>query len=124
MVAWSDVARRHALYAASVVCLLLFSDNWLACTLLMSIIAQGLRWHANASLLFMAATALAFTLVEVLLLSTPSRTMRYDYAIPELGVPLWVLPWWAVRAQWVLDIYCACGIMHKTNLDRDGSSAV
>jgi len=124
MVAWGDVARRHPLYAASVVCLLLFSDNWLVCTLLMCVMAQALRWHSKSSLLFMTATALVFTLMEVVLLSTSSRTMRYDYAIPELGVPLWLLPWWAVRAHWVLDIYCAIGILRKKNADREGSSAV
>jgi hypothetical protein len=124
MVARGDVARRHLLYAVSVVCLLLFSDNWLVCTLLMCAIAQALRWHSKSSLLFMTVAALAFPLVEVVLVSTTSRTMRYDYAIPELGIPLWLLPWWAVRAHWVLDIYCACGILHKKNADRDGSSAV
>jgi len=124
MVALNDVVRRHGIYAVSVACLVAFSNNWPLCTLGLSAATYGLSRHSRTSLLFPVGAGLLFTVLEILLVSTPTRTTRYDYAIPQLGVPLWLLPWWAVRSHWVLDIYCVCGIWSKRYADKEGGSAV
>ena len=124
MVALNDVVRRHPLYAVSVLTLLLFSNNWVACTLSLCAVTYVLKWHSGTPWLFLFSCGVAFTAVEIVLVSTTARTMRYDYAIPELGVPLWLLPWWSVRSHWVLDLYCACGILQKKNGEKEGGSIV
>jgi hypothetical protein len=124
MVALNDVVRRHPLYAVSVLTLLLFSNNWMACTLSLCVVTYVLKWHSGTPWLFLLSCGVAFTAVEIVLVSTTARTMRYDYAIPELGVPLWLLPWWSVRSHWVLDLYRACGILQKRNGEKEGGSIV
>lgn len=124
MVALNDVVRRHPLYAVSLLILILFSNNWVACTLSLSAVTYVLKWHSGTPWLFLVSCGVAFTTAEIVLVSTTSRTMRYDYAISELGVPLWLLPWWSVRSHWVLDLYCACEILQKKNGEKEDGSTV
>lgn len=124
MVVLNDVVRRHPLYATSVLILVMFSNNWALCTASLSVVAYALKWHSGTPWLFLALCGVAFTAVEIVLVSTTTRTMRYDYAIPELGVPLWLLPWWSVRVHWVLDLYCVCGILQKNHEEKEAGSVV
>lgn len=124
MVGLKEVARRHAMYLVSVASVMMFSDNWAVCTPVLSMVVYVLRWHSGTSLMFMSTVAMVFTLMEMLMISLQVKTMRYDYAIPEIGIPLWLVPFWAVRAHWVLDLYCVCGIVEKTRIRKDESSAV
>lgn len=124
MVALNDVVRRHPLYAVSILTLLMFSNDWVVCTLSLSVVTYILKWHSGTPWLFLASCSVAFTALEIVLVSTTARTIRYDYAIPRLRVPLWLLPWWSVRSHWVLDLYCACGIYHKKNDEKESKSIV
>ena len=124
MVGLEDVARRHAFYLVSMFSVMVFSDNWPPCFALLSACVYGLRWHSGTSLSFMISVSVVFTIAEIVMLSLPVRTMRYDYAVPQLGIPLWILPWWAVRAHWVLDLYCVCGILKKKGVEKDHGDVV
>ena len=124
MVGLTEITHRHALYAIAVLCIMTFSTNWSACFLLLCITSYAIHLHSGTSLAFMASAALVFAIVEVAMIKLGVRTARYDYAVPELGIPLWLLPWWAVRAHWVLDVYCVCGILQKKSMDKEPSSMV
>lgn len=124
MVGLEDVARRHAFYLVSMLSVIVFSDNWPPCFALLASCVYGLHWHSGTPFLFMISMSLVFTLAEIVMLSLSVRTMRYDYAIPQIGIPLWIIPWWAVRAHWVLDIYSVCGILKKKSIEKDQDDLV
>ena len=67
---------------------MVFSDNWPPCFALLAACVYGLHWHSGTPFLLMISVSLVFTIAEIVMLSMPVRTMRYDYAIPQIGVPL------------------------------------
>lgn len=124
MFSFNDVVHRHPVYFVSVLTVMLCSGHWAVCAVCLSAAVGVLKWHSGAPWQFLVAAGTVFTIVEVLLVSSPARTMNYDYAVPALGVPLWLVPWWALRAHWALDLYRVCGGLVLDSGEKDGSSVV
>jgi len=124
MVGLREVARRHLFYVAAVSVVIMFSDNWAVCAPLLCVMSYALHYHSTHSLVFMMFVGVAFSMIEVVMIGLQVRTTRYEYAIPQLGIPLWLVPWWSVRAHWILDIYCVCGILQKRGLEKDEGCVV
>ena len=124
MAVLKDVARRHAFYLMSMFSVMILSDNWILCFSFLAACVYGLHWHSGTPFLFTTLVSLVFTISEIVMLSLSVKTMRYDYAIPRIGIPLWILPWWAVRAQWVLDIYCVCVVINDKEIEKDRNDIV
>lgn len=124
MVGLRDVVRRHVYYLLSVVAVLALSSNWTACFAALSILAYGLHRDSAHSITFMVIVGVILSALEVLMIAMQARTTRYDYALPELGIPLWLVPWWSVRAHWILDVYCVCGILQKKNHEKEDGCVV
>lgn len=124
MVGYNELVQRTALYLAATLGLCLLSHNAVACFALLTACACALAWHAKEDILFMLASAAFFTLVEISVYFGSSGAVIYDSSPPALGVHLWVVPWWAVRARWVLDLYCFAGLASKPKEDKDPSASV
>lgn len=119
MVAYNELFQRTAVYLAATLGLCLLSHNTVACSGLLTACACALAWHARGDSVFMLVSAAFFTLVEVGVYFGSDHAVVYDSAPPALGVPLWVAPWWAVRARWVLDLYCFAGLASKPREEKD-----
>jgi hypothetical protein len=124
MVAYHELLQRAAVYAAATLGLCLLSHNAIACSLLLTGCACALAWHAQKDNAFMLVAAIFFTFVEVCVFLGSDRAVVYDAAAPVVGVPLWVAPWWAVRARWMMDLYCFTSLVTKPIEDKDPSASV
>jgi len=124
MVVFNEVARRHILYTFSVISVVMFSNEWTVCCPLLCILSFALKKHSGTKFIFLFSAAFFFTTMEVFMLKFGVRTMRYDYAMKNIGIPLWLLPWWVVRVHWVLDIYCLFGILQKIGVEKGPESVV
>ena len=124
MVVLREVVNRHVAYVLACVCVAVLGEMPFLCTALLSAITSGLRWHTQNTALFYVLSAFLFAAVEVVIMAVAAKPWHYDYPMSAFGIPLWVLPFWSVRAQWSMDVFCVSGVLVKYRSDKDVHSAV
>lgn len=124
MVVLREVLNRHLAYVLACMCVAALGEMPLLCTALLSAIVGGLRWHAQNSIIFYLLAAFLFATVEAVTMSVAVKSWRYDYPMPAFGIPLWVLPFWSVRAQWSMDVFCMASVLVKHRSDKGVHSVV
>lgn len=96
-----SIAKRHAVYVSACIGVSLLAHNALACACFLLACAAALCWHSAAETTFTLAAACTLTVAEGLL-SIGAAHATYPLT---RGFPVWLFPWSAVRARWVLDLY-------------------
>ena len=124
MVVLRDVLNRHLMYVLACVCVAVLGEMPFLCTALLSAIAGGLRWHTQSTAIFYVLSAFLFTAAELVTMAVAVKPWHYASPVPAFGIPLWVLPFWSVRAQWSVDVFCVAGVLVKYRSDKDAHSAV
>ena len=111
----AHVAQRHAVYTAACLCVALTSTNAPKCACCLACCAAALCWHSRAQAVFVLFSASVLTVAEGLLGLHSNAALAFPAAPP---VPLWLLlPWWAVRARWVLDLHTVAALLRREPKD-------
>lgn len=124
MVVLREVVNRHLAYMFACMCVAVLGEMPFLCTALLSAIVGGLRWHTQNAVIFYVLSAFLFAAVEVVTMAVAVKPWHYDYPMSAFGIPLWVLPFWSVRAQWSMDVFCVAGVLVKYRSDKCVHSAV
>tara|TARA_B110001450_G_scaffold36210_1_gene31947 strand:+ start:2452 stop:2859 length:408 start_codon:yes stop_codon:yes gene_type:complete len=124
MVVLREVVNRHVAYVLACACVAALGEMPFLCTALLSAITCGLRWHTQNAVIFYVLSAFLFAAVEVVTMAVAVKPWHYDYPMSAFGIPLWVLPFWSVRAQWSMDVFCVAGVLVKYRSDKCVHSAV
>ena len=90
MVVYRDVGKRHGVYAAAVLAVILISQyTWALATVLTSMLL-GIRWHHSTPVPFMVLTTFATPIVTGFCVKLSAHTWWYAAPIPIIGVPPWL----------------------------------
>ena len=105
MVTYTDVARRHVVYASAVCAVLVTAEYTLFLTTLLLLALSAVRCHMKTPPMFTLLTTTCTPLTTGLCVKLSHHTWWYAHGMDYLGFPLWLMPMHGLLAHWVLDAY-------------------
>lgn len=103
----TDFTRRAAVHLLSLIEVVAIADHgWLLAFLLtFNVFAvRSLTPHSPAA--FSAVVMLATLIVVPVMVNLSESTFWFAHGLRTLNIPLWILPYAAIVAHWVLDAHC------------------
>ena len=105
MVTYSDVGKRHAVYLAALLEVILFAEYTLLLSALLLLNAGIVRWHMNTPYAFTGVAMLCTPVAASLCVTLSHHTWWYAHGMPVISIPLWLCPMHGLFAHWALDAY-------------------
>ena len=105
MVTYRDVAKRHAVYGASILSVVLFAEYTWFLVLVLSGLLGGVRWHMGTPPMFSVMACTCVPLATSMCVKLSVHTLWFAYGIPILSIPPWLLAVHGLSAHWALDAY-------------------
>tara|TARA_B110000858_G_C17556526_1_gene360561 strand:+ start:66 stop:434 length:369 start_codon:yes stop_codon:yes gene_type:complete len=105
MVTYSDVGKRHVVYATALLEVVVFAEFTLFLTAMLLIDVGIARWHMNTPYAFSLVAMLCTPVAASLCVTLSHHTWWYAHGMNIIGIPLWLCPMHGLFAHWALDAY-------------------